>query len=266
MDWIESNGTSLRYDLGGAGSKTLVLVHEVGGCIESWDETLPGLQREFRVLRYDQRGFGFSEKVLGALTVEMICADLAGLLDGLRITTPVLLIGSAGGADITLAFAARHPKRVGRLVLCCPATGPAAGWSGRLEERAKTVETQGMRAVVEESHARSYPAVLRGAAGGGDAARYERYRRRWLANDPQSFAALGRMMAKNDLSGDLKRIACPTLVCGATHDALRTPAMVEGLAKQIPGATYTLVDSGHFMPLQTPDRFVAAVLPFLKAS
>jgi 3-oxoadipate enol-lactonase len=265
MDWIEANGASLRYDLSGSGSKTLVLVHEVGGCIESWDETMPGLQREFRVLRYDQRGFGFSEKV-GALTVDLICADLAGLLDGLKIAAPVLLIGSAGGADMTLAFAARHPKRVARLVLCCPATGPAAGWSGRLEERAKTVEGQGMRAVVEESHARSYPAVLRGDPVQGGAARYERYRRRWLANDPQSFAALGRMMAKNDLSGDLKRIACPTLVCGATHDTSRPPATIEALAKQIPGATYKLVDSGHFMPLQTPDRFVEAVLPFLKGA
>ena len=35
MDWIEANGASLRYDLSGSGPETVVLIHEVGGCIES---------------------------------------------------------------------------------------------------------------------------------------------------------------------------------------------------------------------------------------
>jgi pimeloyl-ACP methyl ester carboxylesterase len=56
MDWIEANGASLRYDLSGSGPETVVLPHEVGGCIESWDDALPAFQRRFRVLRYDQRG------------------------------------------------------------------------------------------------------------------------------------------------------------------------------------------------------------------
>ena len=62
MNWIEANGASLRYDLSGNGRETVVLPHEVGGCIESWDDAVPAFQREFRVLRYDQRGFGMSEK------------------------------------------------------------------------------------------------------------------------------------------------------------------------------------------------------------
>ncbi len=63
MPWIEANGASLRYELGGSGKETLVLMHEAGGCLESYEDTLPQLEKEFRVLRYDQRGFGFSEKV-----------------------------------------------------------------------------------------------------------------------------------------------------------------------------------------------------------
>ena len=63
MPWIEANGASLRYALTGSGSRTLVLVHEAGGCLESFEDALPGLEKDFRVLRYDQRGFGFSEKV-----------------------------------------------------------------------------------------------------------------------------------------------------------------------------------------------------------
>src|SRR6188508_294285 len=63
MAWIEANGASLRYALSGSGKDTLVLMHEAGGCLESYEDALPGLESNFRVLRYDQRGFGFSEKV-----------------------------------------------------------------------------------------------------------------------------------------------------------------------------------------------------------
>ena len=76
MPWIEANGASLRYELSGSGKETLVLIHEAGGCLESYEDALPGLEKEFRVLRYDQRGFGFSEKVR-ELTFETVVADLA---------------------------------------------------------------------------------------------------------------------------------------------------------------------------------------------
>src|ERR1700754_1442194 len=113
MPWIEANGASLRYELSGAGKQTLVLMHEAGGCVESYEETLPGLEKEFRVLRYDQRGFGFSEKVR-ELTFETVVADLAGLLDALKISSPVCVAGCAMGSDFSVGFAARHPKRVAK--------------------------------------------------------------------------------------------------------------------------------------------------------
>ena len=51
MPWIESNGASLRYELNGSGKDTVVLMHEAGGCLESFDEAAPLLERDFRVLR-----------------------------------------------------------------------------------------------------------------------------------------------------------------------------------------------------------------------
>ena len=117
MDWIEVNGVGLRCELAGAGRATLVLIHELGGCIESWDETLPALQREFRTLRFDQRGFGLSEKVTGNLQLNDIVNDMTGLLDALGITGPCHLAGSAMGAGIAAAFAARHPARAASLIV-----------------------------------------------------------------------------------------------------------------------------------------------------
>ena len=43
MDWLEANGVGLRYDLAGSGAKTLALVHEMGGSLDSWDMVLPAL-------------------------------------------------------------------------------------------------------------------------------------------------------------------------------------------------------------------------------
>src|SRR5213594_3607276 len=121
MDWIEANGASLRYELSGSGSETVVLIHEVGGLIESWDDAVGVFQRSFRVLRYDQRGFGLSEKTR-VITMDGIVADLAALLDALQISGPVHLAGCAMGAAIALAFAGRHPGRAGRIVAASPAT------------------------------------------------------------------------------------------------------------------------------------------------
>src|SRR5262245_20565389 len=121
MSWIEANGASLRYALGGSGRETVVLIHEVGGCIESWDDVLPAFQREYRVLRYDQRGFGMSERTW-VITMDGIVADLLALLDALSITEPVHLAGCAMGAAIALAFAGRYPARGRRIVAASPAT------------------------------------------------------------------------------------------------------------------------------------------------
>ena len=58
MNWIEVNGTSLRCELSGNGKTTLVLVHEMGGTLDSWDQVLPALNNARQVLRYDTRGAG----------------------------------------------------------------------------------------------------------------------------------------------------------------------------------------------------------------
>ncbi len=262
MDWIESNGTVLRYEVSGQGTETLVLMHELGGALESWDLVLPVLRQHFRVLRYDQRGFGLSEKTRGTLALDTITGDFAGLLDGLGLTQPCFLMGSALGAGLAIAVAVRFPKRISRLVACNPATGVKGDPRRRafMEQRAETVEREGMRAVVEQSLSLSYPTLYRD----DNVARFEWYRRRWLANDPFGFAAINRMLPETDLLPELGRIACPTLVLAGSNDTIIPPAVVEPIAKAIPGSTYRLIDSGHFMAVQTPERLLEHVLPFLK--
>lgn len=260
MQWIEANGASLRYELNGSGRETLVLVHESGGCLESYDEVVPELAKDFRVLRYDQRGFGFSEKVR-ELTLDGVAADLAGLLDALGIAGPVHLAGCAMGSDFAVAFAARNPGRVAKLAIASPNMGPTKS-AVRAMERAVQAEREGVRPTMNESHDRSWPAHLRAA----DPERFRRYQSRWVCNSPASFMAQAQMMSNVDLSAEYAKIRAKTLVIGALHDVMRPPALAQQVAKALPGSSYVEADTGHFMALQTPRLFIDTVLPFFKAA
>lgn len=260
MPWIEANGASLRYELSGAGSETLVLMHEAGGCLESYEDAAPLLEKRFRVLRYDQRGFGFSEKVR-SLTFETVVADLAALLDALQIKAPIHLAGCALGADFSAGFAARHPARVAKLAIASPYIGSNAERGKQGVERAALVEREGIRAAMQASHDRSYPENLRAL----DRERFRRYQARWVCNTPASFTALAQLMIGVDLTADYARIKAPTLVIGAQHDVQRPASVAERVAAAIAGARYVLADTGHFMNVETPQLFAETVLPFFSA-
>ena len=259
MPWIEANGASLRYALSGSGKDTLVLVHEAGGCLESFDDALPALEKEFRVLRYDQRGFGFSEKVR-ELTFEGVVADLAALLDALKITSPVYMAGCAMGADFSVGFASRFPARVAKLAIASPNIGHNGARSASSLDRAAVVEREGVRVSMQASHDRSYPENMRAL----DRERFKRYQSRWVCNTPASFKAQAIMMSTADLTPAYTKITAPTLVIGCTYDPLRTPEKAQSVANALAGSKYIVAETGHFMHLETPQLFVDTVVPFFK--
>ena len=258
MHWIEVNGTSLRYELSGEGPSTLVLIHEMGGTLDSWDQALGGLNNGRRVLRYDTRGAGQSEKILGVVTWNDMADDLKALLDALHIGGKVGLAGIAVGGAIGVHFAVRYPDRAGALVAHGPAPGVAAGRREQTLLRAATVSAGGMRGVVETSLAASYPPIVR-----HNATVFAEFRARWLANDPHSFAAINRMLAAEDISPELPRIACPTLFTAGRHDGLRPPAAIEPMAKQVPGAEFLELNTGHFASVRTPGTMSHAIHYFM---
>lgn len=259
MDWMEVNGVALRYAVSGEGKENLVLVHELGGALESWSDVLPALEKEFRVLRYDQRGFGLSEKSKGTLDINDMTGDIAALTTAVGIDGPCHVIGTAMGAGIAMAYAMHYPKRVKRLMLTSPATGTTADRAQQYQDRAKLVEESGMRASVEASLARSYPDIFR-----KDAAKFAKYRCRWLANDPYGFASINRMLGSINLNEEGDRVKCPTLVIGGIHDAVRPPETAKAVADSILGSQYVEAETGHFMAVQTPELFLELALPFLR--
>ena len=81
VPWMDANGISIHYQLAGQGP-SVVLLHEMGGTLDSWDGIVPALSERFRTLRYDQRGSGLTEKVRQPITTEMLVEDLAAVLQG----------------------------------------------------------------------------------------------------------------------------------------------------------------------------------------
>jgi 3-oxoadipate enol-lactonase len=260
MNYVETNGVGLRYELSGTGERTLVLVHEMGGTLESWDEVVPHFTPSRRVLRYDTRGAGMSQKIRGELHIDTMADDIASLLDTLGIKGKVALAGVAVGGAIALHFAARYPQRTSAVVVGSPATGVTADLRPGLLERAAKMEVEGLSKLVDDSMLTGYAPELR-----TDAARFATFRARWLGSDPSSYAAIYRMLVNNEMDQELRTLACPVLVIGGTLDRVRPPAAAEAVAKLIPGSRFVELPTGHYMAAATPELIADTIGNFLKS-
>lgn len=254
MEWIEVNQVILRYRLRPGPGPTLVLLHEMGGSLESWDEVIALLPEDYRVLAYDQRGAGMSEKIAGDFTIDDAASDLAALLDALAVDGPALVAGVAVGAAVAIRFAALHPDRVSHLLAMAPACGIAPEMRVAALERAHQIAAEGMRGQASALFERAFPPALR-----TDGEKYRQYRGRWLSTDARSLGAIYRMLATMDLSGDLRKLSGRVAFIGGSFDSLRPPAEIERLGGLAPGVETVCLPSGHFMTVNSP-RLIANLL------
>lgn len=258
LPWLSTPDVSLRYEVSGDGPDTLLLLHEMGGTLESWESLLPLLLPRYRIVRYDQRGAGLSEKPRQPFAMADAGRDALALLDALDIRAPIVLIGTAVGGAVALHVAAAYPGRVRAVIATSPATGVPASARQALLDRAALLEFEGTRAVVDPGLDQGYPPPLR-----GDAERFAQTRAQRMAADPFGQAATMRMLAGLDMAADLASIACPALIIAGLYDLGRPPERVAPVAEAIPGAEYRVMESGHFMAIQTPEFVAAEIHRFL---
>jgi len=252
--WVEANGIAMRCCIEGTGVP-LLLVHQMGGSIESWSAVAPLLSEAFQVIRYDQRGAGMSEKPL-TMKFEDHLDDIAGLMDALGIAGRFHVVGPAFGSAIAWGFGLRYPDHVRTLVLASPPgrDGPPAPMLRRWAERAVEVARGGMRSI-ESSLYPSFPEGFRREY-------FDAYRLRWLANAPGAVAAANRMLAGMDHRAWCGDPACPVLMIGCSEDPFRPAADIRALAGSIPGALYAELPAGHYPHLQCPKAFAEAIAGF----
>lgn len=254
-----ANEPSICYLLDGTGSRNLIAIHELGGSLSSFAGIVPHLQRDFRILRYDQRGAGLSEKPRQPFTFADHVSDLERVLDHAGIAPPYHLLGLAAGAAIAVAFAHRHPKDSVALALCAPALSVSADRRKYLEGRTALAAREGMRAVEGDTLSRSYPERYRER----DPDRFASYRALFLANDPVCYGHINMAFADADIGEAIGMLRAQCLLLAGEHDGLRPPEQVKAIAAQIEGARFDVIDSGHIMPVQAPEAMSSAVRTFL---
>jgi 3-oxoadipate enol-lactonase len=201
-----------------------------------------------------------SQKVRGVLSLDTMADDIIALLDTLGVAGKVALAGIAVGGAIALHFAARYPDRASAVAVGSPATGIAPDRRVAALERVAKIEATGMAFAVEDSMLNGYAPELR-----GDIGRFERYRARWLGNDPASYATIWRMLAAANMQDELTGLRGPVLVIGGSLDRVRPPPLAEAVARAIPGARYVEVRTGHYMAVQTPDLIANCIDEFLRS-
>jgi 3-oxoadipate enol-lactonase len=260
LPWITANGVSIHCQLAGDDGPTVVLLHEMGGTLDSWDGIVAGLAGSFRTLCYDQRGSGLSEKVRQPFSTETLVDDLEAVLDGLNLRPPFHFVTVAASTAQALLYMERHPSRVASFIFCNPLAGIDPSRAGALDQRADFAAREGMRAALAITLDKSWPAEI------GDRAAYEAYRGRYLASDPVCFAAMNRALARTNVTHLVKRISCPTMIVAGRFDQIRPPSGSEQMAREITGVRFELIDAGHMMPAQAPGPLLQLLQDFLAAA
>jgi pimeloyl-ACP methyl ester carboxylesterase/DNA-binding CsgD family transcriptional regulator len=195
----------------------------------------------YTVVRYDRLGVGLSDRDVRDedLTLDAEVALLRAVLDELALERAVLVGGSSGGCA-AIAFAARFPERVSRLLLY----GAFADGSGITSAQAR----QAIVATVR-SHwglgSRLLADIFLGETNSVDQERLARYQR--AAASPETAARLLELLYRNDVRAELARLSAPTLVVHRRGDRAIPYRLGRELAAGIPGATLIpLEGSAHF--------------------
>ena len=246
----------LAYACYGRGTP-LVLVHAFPLDSRMWRDNAQALVPRCQVLAPDMCGFGDSEPSKADHSIAAMADDIAALLDAVGIARAAVG-GLSMGGYVSLAFAARHPARLERLILAD--TRAAADGEKALVSRADAltlVEREGVAALVE----RQLGALLSPSAS-------EPIRQRVRELGKQSpagvSAGIRALRDRPDRTGELSAIACPTLVISGTEDSLSPPAEMAALAAAIPNARLVSIPgAGHLSNLEKPDAFNAAIADFM---
>ncbi|MFX1316597.1 MAG: alpha/beta fold hydrolase [Promethearchaeota archaeon] len=119
--FVKINGINICYEVFGE-KDPIILVHGFGARKEGFKCQIPALSKDFKVITFDNRGAGKTERVNKPYTMETLADDIRGLLDFLEIKKTHILGTSMGGL-IAQQFVLKYPEYVDKLVLINTVTG-----------------------------------------------------------------------------------------------------------------------------------------------
>jgi len=262
MPTVAVAGGEIHYEESGSG-EPLILVSGLSGVARYWAPQLPVFGVRYRVITYDQRGTGASDQLQRAFSVDQMAAELAGLMDALRIPRSHIVGLSTGGA-IGQTLAIEQPQRVSRLVLASTWTH-CDPWFRRLfEARRRMFQECG-----PELHALFHPLwLLPPDYVNAHDAEIDEERQRSAKGAPPVEVSIGRIDAllAFDRRAGHARIQAPTLILASDNDYITPAHYGEALARAIPGSTLKVLHGGgHSISKTRPEEFNLLVLGFLEA-
>lgn len=235
----------------------------------AWQPLLAALKPRYRLIRYDPRGCGLSDRDIAGLRLDTWVRDLHALVTNLRLRD-VSLIGVCQGGSVAIEFTARFPGLVKNLVLYGTyARGRDKRSDIPLEPEKAKVMLEMMRigwGSDDHAFATAFAKQFQPEGAADHLRSWCELQRR--AATPEAAVAMTRLMFDIDIRNALPLVGCPTLVAHANRDAVVPLEEGRLLARSIPRARFLELDTpNHFMRADEPawSEFVEALYAFLPA-
>jgi pimeloyl-ACP methyl ester carboxylesterase len=234
----------------------------------AWKPWLEALSRDYKLLRYDSRGCGLSDRDAGDLSFETWIKDFESVIDASGFGQ-FALVSTCWGGPIAIEYAARHPERVDRLVLY----GTYA--RGRLRRTDLPKEPEKARVLLDlielgwgqENHAFLQVWAAHFQPGGSLAHLQSWCEQQRAATSSEIAARLLRIGWNVDVREAARKIKCPVLIIHPERDMVVPINEGRLLASLIPNSRFVQIDSENHMPLADEpawQQIIAAIDKFLK--
>lgn len=267
MPKVKVNGININYKVQGQGDP-LVLIMGYSASQIGWILHRGVFKKHYRVVTFDNRGVGKTDKPSGAYSTKMMADDTAGLMEHLGIKKAHVLGVSMGGM-IAQELAKNYPERINKLILACtfaardktsglsPEFPKALGFGEDYSDAdARSVP---IRKIVDTLFSLSFNSQIFKILLSPVIKIQVR-----LIKTTGLVGQLEAVLGHNTLK-DLPKIKVPTLVITGTKDRVINPNSSEVMAKLIPNSKMVKVEGGsHAFLIEMRSRFNKEVLDFLR--
>jgi pimeloyl-ACP methyl ester carboxylesterase len=260
---VHVNDITINYQLEGDGPETIVLINGLADDLASWDFQVPALlEAGLRVLRFDNRGIGATDKPAGPYTSRLLADDAKALVDHLGLTD-VHLMGVSMGGMIAQEYALAYPDGLKSLTLACTYAAPGAFCSRMFSLWADMARDLGVPAVMRDVTLWAFTVPFFEER----TEEAEEFEAAMAALDQPLDAYLAQLsvIQTHDTVERLERITTPTLVLAGEEDILIPVRLSRRLHAAVPDATWATVPGGHACLWETPEPFNTTLIDFVRA-
>jgi 3-oxoadipate enol-lactonase len=258
-----TDGTRIHYEVTGkSGATPVLMIQGLGASKNAWNLQRIAMATRFRIISFDNRGAGRSEKPTEPFTLEQMADDALAVLDAAGIET-AHVVGASMGGVISQIVAVKYPHRVRSLTLVCTACRNHPWRQELLQSWAKTAEEKGMIEVGKEAaqwvmSPRSFRRLVPAFTWMGPLAAL-RPRHSFVS---QIHAILD---TREDLVDQLSTITAPTMVIVGNQDILTPRGDSEEIAERIPNSELVVISgAAHGLMMEHSSTFNKILIEFLQ--